>query len=176
MFELTVKTNVGQVAAELAAVPLRLRTAILRGLSRAGDLVIKESKLRLRSAGKVTFGALWSSIIQQLDAGNLKTTVGTLLESRGETGDPKSYGYFVEFGRRPGRFPPPGALATWVRRKLGQSSPRLEFAIARKIARRGIPPSPFLVPALQENAGRIQQLMDQSLSEEVAKLNAERSR
>ena len=183
MISLTVKTNSERVTASLGAVPGRLNQAIMRGLARAGDFVIKDAKLRLRSAGKITFGPLWSSIVQQLDRDNLKTTIGTLLEQRGEAGDPKSYGYFVEFGRRPGRMPPIRALRTWIRRKLGRNprepvagpgSPRLEFAIARGIARRGIKAAPFLVPALQENAGRIQSIIWGVLGSEVAKLNAER--
>jgi hypothetical protein len=46
----------------------------------------------------------------------------------------------LEFGRRPGRMPPPQALEGWVRRKMGVSGRdvrRVAFLVARRIGRRG---------------------------------------
>jgi len=52
----------------------------------------------------------------------------------------------VEAGSRP-HFPPPGALLSWVKRTFGASSEKqalsIAFAIARKIAKRGV--KPFLM-------------------------------
>lgn len=54
----------------------------------------------------------------------------------------KKYGPVVELGRGKGRFPPPGPIQLWVRRKLNVPKARVRgvaFAIARKIATRGFP-------------------------------------
>jgi hypothetical protein len=54
------------------------------------------------------------------------------------TGSPLDYSSPVERGRRAGApAPPPGSLASWVQRKLGDVA---EFVVARAIAQRGIPP------------------------------------
>ena len=48
---------------------------------------------------------------------------------------------FVEYGRRPGRFPPLWAIRLWVEQKLhkgGVEGARIAFLIARKIAQRGV--------------------------------------
>lgn len=59
---------------------------------------------------------------------------------------------WIEFGTRP-HFPPPDALIPWVRRHGMPDS--AAFAIARKIAQRGTPASPFLGPAFDEVAPQL---------------------
>ncbi len=53
------------------------------------------------------------------------------------------YGLVVEKGRRPGKtWPPEGALLRWIELKMGVDAvqaKRLEFAIRRKIGRKGFP-------------------------------------
>lgn len=62
----------------------------------------------------------------------------------------EEYGGAIEFGRKPGRRPPSQPLERWAEVKLGQKG--LGFVIARKIAREGTRPQPFLEPALRDNA------------------------
>lgn len=80
----------------------------------------------------------------------------------GRVGPSVQYGRFVEFGRRPGRMPPPAALVGWVRRhselRQARRTPNREaelmrraWLLARAIGRRGIRPRPFLRPAYQRN-------------------------
>ena len=72
-----------------------------------------------------------------------KVTLGTDAAhlARGEvfSGAQAPYAEFVEYGRRPGKFPPWGegsSLRLWVQRVIGDGS--RTFIIARAIARRGI--------------------------------------
>lgn len=60
------------------------------------------------------------------------------------------YGLYVEFGRPPGKFPPPDVLERWVKRKLGVSGKAAKgvaFQIAKKISEKGTEAQPFLIPA-----------------------------
>ena len=74
----------------------------------------------------------------------------------GEVGPSKKYGIYVEFGRRPGKPPPVSAIAPWARRK-GIAVP---YLVARAIGRRGIPPRPFLRPAVESNRSKIEAIFD----------------
>lgn len=68
---------------------------------------------------------------------------------RGAWGTSQPYARPVEEGRRAGAaMPPRGALLGWMRRKGIDA--RLEFVVRRGIARRGIPPAPFIKRALAE--------------------------
>lgn len=62
---------------------------------------------------------------------------------RGIWGTPLKYGEVIEFGRKPGKFPPVGPIELWVRRKLGitEDSEGVALAIARAIFRRGFSPN-----------------------------------
>lgn len=65
-----------------------------------------------------------------------------------------AYWQYVEYGRRPGKFPPPDKILEWVRIKPVIPRPlsngklptekQLAFLIGRKIAREGIAPTPAL--------------------------------
>jgi hypothetical protein len=53
------------------------------------------------------------------------------------------YASVIEYGRRPGRFPPTAAIVDWAQRRLGLSreeAKRAAFPIARAIAKRGLQP------------------------------------
>ena len=74
--------------------------------------------------------------------GSLATEVhGVACNLRGTLAPSVAHGYYVEHGRKPGRFPPRAPIELWVRRKLGVSDDRevraVGFLVARAIARRG---------------------------------------
>lgn len=71
----------------------------------------------------------------------------------------EDYAIFIEEGTR-AHFPPVAPLERWAQRKLG--APGLGFVIARKIAREGTKPQPFMVPALEKNAQNIQMFFDRA--------------
>lgn len=65
----------------------------------------------------------------------------------------EDYWKYVEYGRKPGKFPPIDAIKMWIdvkpilpRAINGKlpTKPQLAFLIARKIAQKGIKPKPFL--------------------------------
>lgn len=68
-----------------------------------------------------------------------------------------SYWKYVEYGRRPGKFPPPNKILDWVKIKpviprpvngIKPTEKQLAFLISRKIARDGIKPGNQLEEAL----------------------------
>lgn len=67
---------------------------------------------------------------------------------------PSNYADVIEWGRNPGSMPPVDALVDWVRRKLGidneAEARSVAFAIATAIKQRGIAPSPYLRPAVEQ--------------------------
>jgi hypothetical protein len=64
----------------------------------------------------------------------------------GRVGPTTRYAFWVEYGRRPGRYPPLAAIAGWARRHGVHP-----FVVARAIARRGTRPQPFVGPSLERN-------------------------
>lgn len=74
--------------------------------------------------------------------GSLATEVrGTALNLRGTLAPSVAHGYYVEHGRRPGKFPYLPAIEMWVRRKLGKSDEKevraVTFLVGRAIADHG---------------------------------------
>lgn len=68
-----------------------------------------------------------------------------------------SYWKYVEYGRRPGKFPPPNKILDWIKIKpviprpvngIKPTDKQLAFLISRKIARDGIKPGNQLEEAL----------------------------
>jgi len=64
------------------------------------------------------------------------------------------YALYIEFGRGAGKQPPVDRLRDWVRRKLKvkneKEANQLSWAIAKKIAKEGIKPRPFMRNAIEE--------------------------
>ncbi len=64
------------------------------------------------------------------------------------------YADVIEFGRHPGTMPPSDQLVKWVQRKLHvrdiKEAKRVAFAIALSIKKRGMDPSPYLQPAINQ--------------------------
>ncbi len=64
-----------------------------------------------------------------------------------------SYARYVEEGTRP-HFPPVDALRGWARRVLGSAA--AAWGVARKIAREGTDPKPFVEPGIVAMKARLQ--------------------
>ena len=71
---------------------------------------------------------------------NTKSAVNSL-EVKGNTLWGNSYIYFLDKGRRPGKFPPVNAMRDWVRSKLGitndNENKSVAFLVGRKISNFG---------------------------------------
>lgn len=91
------------------------------------------------------------------------------------------YWQYVEYGRRPGKYPPPDKILEWVRIKPVIPRPlsngklptekQLAFLVGRKIAREGIAPTPALTAAsnmtFDQFLSRIGDALSADLSEAV---------
>lgn len=82
------------------------------------------------------------------------------------------YSSIIEYGRRPGKFPPLAVIRDWAQRRLGLSAEeakRAAFPIARAIAKRGLVPRKVMT-------GSMPQIHSQFLQSVVAELDRELAR
>lgn len=132
-----------------------------RGLYNVALLILADAKMLLKEIKNTTGGLRNSGIIDR----QKDETVDVVFKS--------NYASSVEFGRRAGRMPPVDIIKEWVRKKgladtytaSGNRKKRgadfeasikgIAFLIARKIARVGTKPRPFLFPALRKNEDKV---------------------
>jgi hypothetical protein len=136
-------TTFDEMDARLRAYPQRLEGELRRAMDTS--LLLLEIDMR-RLVPKDT-RQLTGSINHQVEGS------GTNLVGR--VGPSLAYALFVERGRRPGRYPPIAAIQGWARR---HGIP--PFLLARKIARRGTRPQPFVAPSIERNLPRITALFE----------------
>lgn len=89
----------------------------------------------------------------------------------------QEYWKYANFGRGPGRFPPPDAIDSWItRRKIapyptrdGRTPTReqLVFLISRKIAREGFEGSGFLQKGLAEQAEYWEERISAAITKDI---------
>jgi hypothetical protein len=90
----------------------------------------------------------------------------------GEVGAYVPHARPVEFGRRAGAPMPPltSGFMGWLRRR---GLEEFQYVIRRSIGRRGIPPAPYLIPALKSNRDYIRRELGASASQRaLAKLRS----
>ena len=152
MIRITIKG--GQETAKLLQrFPQRLRAALLKAMRESAILVQSLAKIN----APVFRGLLRVSILQGI------TEEGNSLV--GHVGSALTYAPVLEHGRQTGWFPPVSELKIWARRKLGDE--RLAFVIGRAIKRRGFKAQPYLFPALEAGAPRIQTIFENRLREAI---------
>ena len=143
-----------------------VKQAAMKGLQRAGTDIIADATMNLRSNGSVVTGLLrQSGKVQKVDEDNLD--VGFFDSQNRQSG----YAYFVEYGRRAGRMPPPDELAQWAYKKFQlhdrKAARAAGWALAVKIAQTGTQPHPFFEPALEKNKGKIIDVIQGSINKEL---------
>lgn len=143
-----------------------VKQAAMKGLQRAGTDIIADATMNLRSNGSVVTGLLrQSGKVQKVDEDNLD--VGFFDSQNRQSG----YAYFVEYGRRAGRMPPPDELAQWAYKKFQlhdrKAARAAGWALAVKIAQTGTQPHPFFEPALEKNKGKIIDAIQGSINKEL---------
>lgn len=124
---------------------------VRRALSEIGDLIRSEYRDNLLSEDVNSTMKLYNNITVKLEEKGRFFTVSLYLED---------YWKYIEYGRRPGKFPPIDDILNWITVKpimarendLGKvpSERSLAFLIARKIAREGIEPRPLLEQSVSE--------------------------
>lgn len=143
-----------QMVADLHGAP------VLNAVRDSTLMVQRDAKLNISEpypAGAVDTGWLRASIWPQVFSGADFV--------RGVVGSNVTYAPYVEYGTAP-HFPPPAALVGWVRRhKFGKAGRELSvaYAIAKKIAERGTPARPYLIPAFQKNEANIRNKFDHAI-------------
>lgn len=90
----------------------------------------------------------------------------------------EDYWKYLEEGRRPGKYPPPEAIRTWIELKPVTPQPdlngrtpsvqQLTFLISRKIAERGTKAQPFFEPAKEQAIRDFSEKIDQAIDEDVS--------
>jgi len=132
----------------------------------------------------------WANQVVLLAKANLvrgkKIATGTLYNSvtfevNRSTGEIEFFyadeGKFVESGRKPGRFPPPQAIAKWAkikgipqfRDKKGRyiSNDSRTFLLSRSIAKKGIRPFPFFTDALDQATQQLYNNLEDALVKDL---------
>jgi hypothetical protein len=128
--------------------------------------VVLLAKANLIRGKKIAAGTLYNSVEYEVDR---------------STGEIQFYyaeeGKFVESGRRPGRFPPPQAIANWAkikgiprfRDKKGRyiSNDSRTFLLSRSIAKKGIRPFPFFTDALEQATQQLYNTLEDALVQDI---------
>lgn len=135
-------------------------------LQKGGMLIVNDAKINLRNNRSVVTGLLRSSgKVQKVQDDEDAVDAGFF--SQQTTG---GYAYFVEYGRRAGKMPPPDMLIQWCRKKLRlpEKLAKLRgWAMARAIARKGTRPHPFFGPAVDKNKKAVVDAIAEAINKET---------
>ncbi len=135
----------------------RLRDAALKGVASAAlatEALVKTETSRKKAVNTGAYKSAWRA--QQISA------------DRWRVANAMPYAAVIEFGRRPGSFPPIGPIRLWAVRKLGismEEASGVAFLIARKIARNGIA-GRFVLQEQIDN-GKVQRILNREVRREV---------
>ena len=136
-------TDVIRTVATIKRMRDRYTNAINTAIASAVINVESDAKLNITKNKAIDTGMARAKILSNHNKNQMTGTVRSATK----------YGAVIEFGRKPGRFPPVRPLRLWVRRKgiaKGRAVNSVAFLIARKIARKGIVPRPYLHPAFDK--------------------------
>lgn len=140
----------------------------MKGLQKVGLEIVAEAKKNLNQNKTNNTGALRSSgRVQKAEDG---LDAGFFSEDSSE-----GYAAAVEYGRGPSRragtIPLRTTIKAWVHRKLGvpygKELDSAAFLISRKIHRQGTKPQPFFTPAVRQVEDRVQDIVNNSVEEEM---------
>ena len=127
--------------------PAEVQRECFKAMQRASLDIIADAKGNLRVNGSVVTGNLRASgKVQKVDDKTLD--VGFFSS---DTRD-KGYASYVEYGRKPGKMPPPDILEAWAYKKFRLShkdARSMAWALARSIAKKGTKARPFFEPAVE---------------------------
>ena len=127
--------------------PADVQRECFKAMQSASLDIIADAKGNLRANGSVVTGNLRASgKVQKVDDKTLD--VGFF------SSDVKDKGYasYVEYGRKPGKMPPPDILEAWAYKKFRLShkdARSMAWAMARSIAKKGTKARPYFEPAVE---------------------------
>ena len=126
--------------------PAEVRRECFKAMQRASLDIIADAKTNLRVNGSVVTGNLRASgKVQKVDDKTLD--VGFF-----SSDSDKGYASYVEYGRKPGKMPPPDILEAWAYKKFRLSHKEarsMVWALAHSIAKKGTKARPFFEPAVE---------------------------
>ena len=126
--------------------PAEVQRECFKAMQRASLDIIADAKSNLRVNGSVVTGNLRASgKVQKVDDKTLD--VGFF-----SSDSDKGYASYVEYGRKPGKMPPPDILEAWAYKKFRLShkdARSMAWALARSIAKKGTKARPFFEPAVE---------------------------
>ena len=132
---------------KMDSLPAEVQRKCFKAMQSASLDIIADAKGNLRANGSVVTGNLRASgKVQKVDE---KTLDVGFFSSDVEN---KGYARYVEYGRKPGKMPPPDILEAWAYKKfrLSQKDARsAAWALARSIAKKGTKARPFFEPAVE---------------------------
>ena len=125
--------------------PAEVQRECFKAMQTASLDIIADAKTNLRFNGSVVTGNLRASgKVQKVDDKTLD--VGFF-----SSDSDKGYASYVEYGRKPGKMPPPDILEAWAYKKFRLSHKEARsaaWALARSIAKKGTKARPFFEPAV----------------------------
>ena len=126
--------------------PAEVQRECFKAMQRASLDIIADAKSNLRVNGSVVTGNLRASgKVQKVDDKTLD--VGFF-----SSDSDKGYASYVEYGRKPGKMPPPDILEAWAYKKFRLShkdARSAAWALARSIAKKGTKARPYFEPAVE---------------------------
>ena len=126
--------------------PAEVQRECFKAMQTASLDIIADAKSNLRFNGSVVTGNLRASgKVQKVDDKTLD--VGFF-----SSDSDKGYASYVEYGRKPGKMPPPDILEAWAYKKFRLShkdARSMAWALAHSIAKKGTKARPFFEPAVE---------------------------
>ena len=126
--------------------PAEVQRECFKAMQTASLDIIADAKSNLRVNGSVVTGNLRASgKVQKVDDKTLDVGFFSLDSDKG-------YASYVEYGRKPGKMPPPNILEAWAYKKFRLSHKEarsMAWALARSIAKKGTKARPFFEPAVE---------------------------
>lgn len=146
-------TGIPELTNALAQVSAEALRAADRGLQKAGMHIVADAQENLRKNGTNTTGRLSQT-------GKVQRTreAGGGWDA-GFMGGEKNYAGAVEYGRRPGRIPPPDEITAWAYKKLHlrdwKKARAIGWGAAVNIGKHGTKGRPFFEPSVAKNRTRV---------------------
>ena len=132
---------------KMDSLPAEVQRKCFKAMQSASLDIIADAKGNLRANGSVVTGNLRASgKVQKVDE---KTLDVGFFSSDVEN---KGYARYVEYGRKPGKMPPPDILEAWAYKKFRLShkdARSMAWALAHSIAKKGTKARPFFEPAVE---------------------------
>lgn len=152
-----------EVLRKLSTKSEAVKQAASKGLQKSAMYIIADAIDNLLRNGSVVTGLLrQSGKVQKVDDENIDAGFFDSQNRKSE------YAYFVEYGRRAGKMPPPDELEQWFYKKFHmdrKAARAAGWAMAMSIAKSGTRPHPFFMPAIDKNKARIVQAIQDAINQ-----------